>query len=187
MRRLGGPLRLLEWDNTGLMSGLRDDVASADQAAKTLGVSRRTVFRMIGRGELERAGVDHGPGRASYVTKRSLVAQMEARRAEEAAVGPKVADPQVTQLLQRLLEAERALGAAETKVKVLEMENRGLGYWEERASEAERDAVRLERRAEEAEHEQKRAAKAARKREEVLEELEGTSIWEFWRWRRRRG
>jgi hypothetical protein len=53
-----------------------DDDVHLGVAAKALGISRRTVERMVRNGQLER-----GPSRArATVSKRSLVAALEARR-----------------------------------------------------------------------------------------------------------
>jgi len=54
-----------------------DDTVHVEQAAKALDVSRRTVERMIERGELQR---DTRHDNAAAVTKRSLVTALQERR-----------------------------------------------------------------------------------------------------------
>jgi chromosome segregation ATPase len=62
--------------------GAPDDAVHVDQAAKVLGVSRRTVERMIDRGDLHRD--TRRDSRVATVTKRSLVAALDASRSDSA-------------------------------------------------------------------------------------------------------
>jgi len=59
-----------------------DDAVHFNQAAKALGVSRKTVERMVKRGALERDTAHDTTGQEALVTKRSLVAELERRRGE---------------------------------------------------------------------------------------------------------
>jgi predicted transcriptional regulator len=59
-----------------------DDAVHVDQAAKALGISRRTVERMIERGELARD--TRHDSRVAMVTKRSLVEALETQRGADA-------------------------------------------------------------------------------------------------------
>src|ERR1700759_5516324 len=57
-------------------NGRTDDLVHLDQAAAALGVSRRTIERLIADEKLERAP---GPDGRTYVTKSSLVAEKDGR------------------------------------------------------------------------------------------------------------
>jgi len=59
-----------------------DDAVHFNQAAKALGVSRKTVERMVKRGALERDTSHDSTGQEALLTKRSLVAELERRRGE---------------------------------------------------------------------------------------------------------
>jgi len=59
-----------------------DDAVHFNQAAKALGVSRKTVERMVKRGALERDTSHDSTGQEALVTKRSLVVELERRRGE---------------------------------------------------------------------------------------------------------
>lgn len=95
---------------------MTDDAVHINQAAKALGVSRRTVERMIERGELDRDMSHDG----ATVTKKSLVAALERRRGEPVdvsrlsqAVSRQPASTDATTislLLQRLEEQAAEIG-----------------------------------------------------------------------------
>jgi hypothetical protein len=57
-------------------NGRIEDLVHVDQAASALSASRRTIERMVERGELERAEGEDG---RAYVTKSSLVAAKKLR------------------------------------------------------------------------------------------------------------
>lgn len=56
-----------------------DDAVHFNQAAKALGVSRKTIERMVKKNDLERIASPDG-AIVAMVTKRSLVAELERRR-----------------------------------------------------------------------------------------------------------
>lgn len=61
-------------------SSREDDIVHFTQAAKALGVSRKTVERLVKRGTLER--VAQGDANVALITKRSLVEELERRRGQ---------------------------------------------------------------------------------------------------------
>jgi hypothetical protein len=114
-----------------------DDFVHLDQAAKALGVSRRTVERMIERGQLQRDLRDHTPGAA--VTKRSLVQVLEARRETNTTRQPRQATSATPDLTTLVTAVERLTNALDDQRLQL------LAATEDRHQVAhERDAARLE-------------------------------------------
>ena len=113
-----------------------DDDVHFGVAARALGVSRKTVERMVKRGELER-----GPSNAAAtVSKRALVATLEARRRdvshlarateierststnEYAAASPQAATSALTELAPILSPLLDEFVAARTRAAILESE-----------------------------------------------------------------
>jgi hypothetical protein len=114
-----------------------DDFVHLDQAAKALGVSRRTVERMIERGQLQRDLRDHTP--VAAVTKRSLVQVLEARRETNTTRQPRQATSAAPDLTTVLTAVERLTNALDDQHRQL------LAATEDRHQVAhERDAARLE-------------------------------------------
>lgn len=112
-----------------------DDAVHFNQAAKALGVSRKTVERMVKRGELERDMSRDTAGQEARVTKRSLVAELERRRGEPVDVSrlshdlSKAAAPAnlgediralVEPLMQQVIDARTEAAELETQVRLLE-------------------------------------------------------------------
>lgn len=115
----------------------QDDAVHVDQAAKALGVSRRTVERMIDRGQLDRD--TRHDSRAAAVTKRSLVAALDVTRRDSA-----------TRQSRPVSEAQpdiaSALGAIERLTDALADERRQLTAAAEdrHRAEREREEARIE-------------------------------------------
>lgn len=112
-----------------------DDVVHFNQAAKALGVSRKTVERMVKRGELERDTSLDTTGQEALVTKRSLVAELERRRGEPVDVSrlshdlSKPTAPQslgselrglVEPLMEQVIDARTEAGKLKAQVRLLE-------------------------------------------------------------------
>ena len=145
-----------------------DDLVTIQQVMKVLGVSKRTVWRMVERGELVK-GPDPKPGYPATVTKRSLVEGMERR---DAGTGDE-AQPQPTTsteaaLVREALDAREELGRARAQVAQLERETG-------RADRAETEAQELRE-------------EISQLREERAQ-LGEMSRWRFGKWRKaqRRG
>ena len=122
-----------------------DDVVHIEQAAKALRVSRRTVERMLERGDLERAPADSG----AVVTKRSLVESLEDRRgATRRRVAPSQELAPLLTSLERLTatlaEERRQLAAASDDRRQVEHE-REEARVEAARLQAELDAERMRR------------------------------------------
>jgi len=146
------PAKALEMTENGASS---DDRVSLNAAARALDVSRRTVERMISRGELAR---DTSLG-VSAVTKRSLVAALELRRGEPVDL------PRLTRdLSQPAATVTRGVRELVEPLLAQVVDART------RAAEAEAQVRRLEER-----------AQSQREREELL----GTLVAGSWRERRR--
>lgn len=153
-------------DNDG-----HDDAVHVDQAAKALGVSRRTVERMIDRGRLER-DTQHD-SRVAAVTKRSLVAALDATRSDNATrQSHAVSDAQP--------DVRAALAAIERLTDALADERRQLTAAAEDRHRAEREreearieAARLQAQLEAARQvAEQRSAEAAATRDELRAQLE---------------
>lgn len=114
-----------------------DDPVHVDQAAKALGVSRRTVERMIERGQLERD--TRHDSRVAMVTKRSLVGALENQRRVDTT-------RQSRQASHVSSELEGALDAIERLTDALTDERRQLmaAAEDRRAAESEREEARIE-------------------------------------------
>jgi len=114
-----------------------DDFVHVDQAAKALGVSRRTIERMLERGELER-DVRHD-SRVATVTKRSLVEALEGKR-------DGTATRQSRQASQSSPDLSAALEAIERLTDALTDERRQLmaAAEDRRGAEREREEARIE-------------------------------------------
>jgi chromosome segregation ATPase len=114
-----------------------DDAVHVDQAAKALGVSRRTVERMIERGQLERD--TRHDSRVASVTKRSLVAILEAQRSD-------AATRQSRQVSQPSPDLAAALEAIERLTDALTDERRQLmaAAEDRRNAEREREEARID-------------------------------------------
>jgi hypothetical protein len=112
-----------------------DDAVHFNQAAKALGVSRKTVERMVKRGELERDTSRDTAGQEALVTKRSLVAALERRRGEPADMSRLAHDlskasapPNLGQdlralvepLMQQVIDARSEAAELESQVRLLE-------------------------------------------------------------------
>lgn len=149
----------------------RDDAVHVDQAAKALGVSRRTVERMIERGQLVRD--TRHDSRVAAVTKRSLVAALEITRSDNATRQSRSvsdAQPDVT----------AALAAIERLTDALAYERRQLTAAADDRHRAEREredarieAARLEARLEaERQVAEQRSAEAEAARDELRAQLE---------------
>lgn len=119
------------------LSAGEDDFVHVDQAAKALGVSRRTVERMIDRGQLHRD--TRHDSRVAAVTKRSLVAALDAHRSDNAT-------RQSQPVSDGLPEVAAALGAIERLTDALADERRQLTAAAEdrRQAEREREEARIE-------------------------------------------
>jgi hypothetical protein len=114
-----------------------DDFVHLDQAARALGVSRRTVERMIERGQLKRDTRDDTP--VAAVTKRSLVQVLEARRETATTRQPRQASSAAPDLTAVLTAVERLTNALHDEHRQL------LAAAEDRQQVArERDDARLE-------------------------------------------
>jgi predicted transcriptional regulator len=114
-----------------------DDFVHLDQAAKALGVSRRTVERMIERGQLQRDLRDNTP--VAAVTKRSLVQVLEARRETNTTRQPRQATSAAPDLTTVLTAVERLTNVLDDQHRQL------LAATEDRDQVAhERDDARLE-------------------------------------------
>jgi hypothetical protein len=114
-----------------------DDFVHLDQAAKALGVSRRTVERMIERGQLQRDLRDDTP--VAAVTKRSLVQVLEARRETNTTRQPRQATSAAPDLTTLVTAVERLTNALDDQRLQL------LVATEDRHQVAhERDDARLE-------------------------------------------
>ena len=98
-----------------------DEPVGVEMAAKALSCSRRTVERLIARGELQRAECP-----TASVTRLSLVALIEARRdsdatgVAEAPSGIGLLPPMIEALLDRVAVAEVRAASAEAQLRVLE-------------------------------------------------------------------
>ena len=114
-----------------------DDAVHVDQAAKALGVSRRTIERMIERGELDRD--TRHDSRVAMVTKRSLVETLETQRGTDAT-------RQSRQVSYAAPELVGALEAIERLTDALTDERRQLmaAAEDRRVAEREREEARIE-------------------------------------------
>ena len=114
-----------------------DDLVHVDQAAKVLGVSRRTVERMLERGQLER-DMRHD-SRVASITKRSLVEALEGKRGVDAT-------RQSRQASQASPDLAAALEAIERLTDALTDERRQLmaAAEDRRSAEREREEARIE-------------------------------------------
>lgn len=115
-----------------------DDAVHVDQAAKALGVSRRTIERMIDRGQLQRD--TRHDCRVATVTKRSLVEALEAQRGADAT-------RQARQMSSSSsAELAGALEAIERLTNALTADRRQLmaATEDRRAAEREREEARIE-------------------------------------------
>lgn len=116
-------------------SATPDDAVHFNQAAKALGVSRKTVERLVKRGVLERDTSRDTSGQEALVTKRSLVAELERRRGEPVDVSrlshdlSKPAAPQslgsdlrdlVEPLMEQVIEARTEAAELQAQVRMLE-------------------------------------------------------------------
>ena len=119
------------------------DVAAYNQAAKALGVSRKTIERMVKDGRLERdTSCDF-----AAVTKASLVVEMERRRLDLSRLTQALSTPAVSQnapaifraqfepLLDRLAAAQAE--AADAKAQVRQLEERAQSLQEADRERAE--------------------------------------------------
>ena len=111
-----------------------DEAVHYNGAAKALGVSRKTVERMVKRGELERDTRHDTTAGAATVTKRSLVAALERRRGEAVDLSRLSRDVSqssppdvgrelrelVEPLVEQVVEARTRAAEAESKVRLLE-------------------------------------------------------------------
>jgi len=107
-----------------------DEAVHYNAAAKALRVSRKTVERMVGRGELERDTTRTDAHRAARVSRRSLVAALEARRdADTTPAGhvpdmsgesPAVFSEVLGPLVAELVEARAEAASAQAKLALLE-------------------------------------------------------------------
>lgn len=148
-----------------------DDAVHVDQAAKALGVSRRTVERMIDRGQLERD--TRHDSRVAAITKRSLVAALDADRSDSAT-------RQSQPVPDGLPEVAAALGAIERLTDALADERRQLTAAAEdrQRAEREREEARIEaaslKAQLDAEHKaaEQRTAEAVAVREELRAQLQ---------------
>lgn len=114
-----------------------DDFVPLDQAAKALEVSRRTIERMIERGQLKRDIGDQTP--VAAVTKRSLVQVLEARRETNTTRQPRQATSAAPDLTTVLTAVERLTNALNDQHRQL------LAATEDRHQVArERDDAHLE-------------------------------------------
>lgn len=114
-----------------------DDLVHVDQAAKVLGVSRRTVERMLERGQLER-DMRHD-SRVASVTKRSLVEALEGKRGADTT-------RRSQQVSQASPDLAAALEAIERLTDALTDERRQLmaAAEDRRSAEREREEARIE-------------------------------------------
>jgi chromosome segregation ATPase len=114
-----------------------DDAVHVDQAAKALGVSRRTVERMVDRGQLRRD--TRHDSRVAMVTKRSLVEVLEAQRRDNAT-------RQSQQVSQPSAELAGALEAIDRLADTLADERRQLmaAAEDRRRAERDREEARIE-------------------------------------------
>lgn len=111
-----------------------DDSVHFNQAAKALGVSRKTVERMVKKNELERVPRPDGAP-VALITKRSLVAELERRRGApvdpvrlaQAVARPSVPDAAgrdlrelVEPLLQQVIDARTRAAELEIHMRLLE-------------------------------------------------------------------
>jgi len=121
-----------------LTASVEDDLVHVDQAAKVLGVSRRTVERMLERGQLERDA--RHDSRVASVTKRSLVEALEGKRGLDATRQSR----QSSQASSADLSA--ALEAIERLTDALTDERRQLmaAAEDRRRAEREREEARIE-------------------------------------------
>ena len=102
-----------------------DEPVGLEMAAKALSCSRRTVERLIARGELQRAECP-----IASVTRLSLVALIETRRDSDATgvatgvagvpSGIGLLPPMIEALLDRVAVAEVRAASAEAQLRVLE-------------------------------------------------------------------
>lgn len=117
--------------------GESDDIVHIDQAAKALGVSRRTVERMIDRGQLDRD--TRHDSRVATITKRSLVAALETSRHDSAT-------RQSSQVSETQPDVAAALGAIERLTDALADERRQLtaASADRQRAEREREEARIE-------------------------------------------
>jgi len=121
-----------------LTASAEDDLVHVDQAAKVLGVSRRTIERMLERGQLER-DMRHD-SRVASVTKRSLVEALEGKRGVDATRQSRQASQASSPDLSAALEAIERLTDALTD------ERRQLmaAAEDRRSAEREREEARIE-------------------------------------------
>jgi chromosome segregation ATPase len=141
---------------------LDDDCVHVDQAAKALGVSRRTVERMLDRGQLERD--TRHDSRVATVTKRSLVHALETQRSADTT-------RQTRQMSQTPRELAGALEAIERLTDALTDERRQLmaAAEDRRAAEREREEARIEAARAKAELDAHRQVAAERVQEAAAE------------------
>lgn len=153
-----------------------DDAVHVEQAAKALEVSRRTVERMIERGELERDSLHGG----AAVTKRSLVEALDERRGttrRRVAASHELAPllEAVTQLTETLAAERRQLTAATEERRAAERGWEGARIEAARAEaelHAERTRLEAARRATD-ERLQRIATAGFFERRQLLRELRG--------------
>ncbi len=112
-------------------NGRVEDLVHVDQAATALETSRRTVERMVERGELQRVPGKDG---RTYVTKSSLVAAKEVRE-HDAGVRP---NSQAQQTAAQLAELAERLGL------ILDAQQKQLAAAQDQTREAVVHAARLE-------------------------------------------
>lgn len=119
------------------VSPAEDDSVHIDQAAKALGVSRRTVERMLERGQLQRD--TRHDSRVAAVTKRSLVEALEGKRADNAT-------RQSRPVSQAFPDLAAAFEAIERLTDALTDERRQLmaAAEDRRKAECEREEARIE-------------------------------------------
>lgn len=150
-----------------LTAPAEDDFVHVDQAAKALSVSRRTVERMLERGELQRD--TRHDSRVAMVTKRSLVEVLESKR-EGAATR------QSRPVSQPSPDLAAALEAIERLTDALTDERRQLmaAAEDRRAAEREREEARIQTARLQAEREliDRQAAAALATSEELRTQLE---------------
>lgn len=122
--------------------GAPDDAVHVDQAAKALGVSRRTVERMIDRGELHR-DTQHD-SRVATVTKRSLVAALDASRSDSATRQSRPVSGAQPDVMAALGAIERLTDALADERRQLTAASADRNRAEREREEARIDAARLQ-------------------------------------------
>jgi len=104
-----------------------DERVPYDLAATALGCSRRTVERMVSKGQLERDTIATDAAAVSRVTRRSLVAALADRRANVATTTPAgeavsgvAPGLDVNRLVADLVEARAEAAGLQERVRLLE-------------------------------------------------------------------